>query len=153
MSAYDRKQTSSKCGGFDLGAQRRLQLAMRGRCARRTRTWGRIAALYEALAALTHSPVIELNRAVAVGMAFGPEAGLELADRLTAEHLLEAAAVVMLAALVAITALTEGHGFSGLARPAGVLAGGVLAWRKAPFLVVVLAAAATTAVLRLLGVP
>ncbi len=70
-----------------------------------------------------------------------------------AERLLEAAAVVLLAALVATTALTKGHGFAGLARPVGVLVGGVLAWRKAPFLVVVLAAAATTAVLRLLGVP
>nr|MDQ2811969.1 AzlD domain-containing protein [Actinomycetota bacterium] len=67
--------------------------------------------------------------------------------------LLEAAAVVLLAALVASTALTEGHGFSGWARPAGVLAGGVLAWRRAPFLVVVLTAAAVTALLRLLGVP
>jgi branched-subunit amino acid transport protein len=70
-----------------------------------------------------------------------------------AGKLLQAAAVVLLAALVATTALTEGHGFSGLARPAGVLAGGVLAWRKAPFLVVVIAAAAATAALRLLGVP
>jgi len=70
-----------------------------------------------------------------------------------AERLLEAGAVVLLAALAATTALTAGHGFAGLARPAGVLAGGVLAWRKAPFLVVVLAAAATTALLRLLGVP
>jgi len=69
-----------------------------------------------------------------------------------AAKLLEAAAVIMLAALVATTALTEGHGFSGLARPAGVLVAGVLAWRKAPFLVVVLAAAAVTALLRLLGV-
>lgn len=69
-----------------------------------------------------------------------------------AGKLLEAAAVVLLAALVATTALTQGHGFSGLARPAGVLVGGVLAWRKAPFLVVVLAAAATTALLRLFGV-
>jgi branched-subunit amino acid transport protein len=69
------------------------------------------------------------------------------------EKLLEAAAVVLLAALAATTALTQGHGFAGLARPAGVLVGGILAWRKAPFLVVVLAAAATTAVLRLLGVP
>ena len=69
-----------------------------------------------------------------------------------ATRLLEAAAVVMLAALVATTALTEGHGFSGFARPAGVLVGGVLAWRKAPFLVVVAAAAAVTALLRLLGV-
>jgi branched-subunit amino acid transport protein len=67
-------------------------------------------------------------------------------------RLLEVAAVVLLAALVAVTALTAGHGFAGYARPAGVLTGGVLAWRKAPFIVVVLAAAATTAVLRLLGV-
>jgi branched-subunit amino acid transport protein len=70
-----------------------------------------------------------------------------------AERLLEAGAVVLLTALAATTALTEGHGFAGLARPAGVLVGGVLAWRRVPFLVVVLAAAATTAVLRLLGVP
>jgi RNA polymerase sigma factor (sigma-70 family) len=45
--------------------------------------WSRIAALYEALAELTPSPVVELNRAVAVGMAYGPAAGLELVDRLT----------------------------------------------------------------------
>ncbi len=44
--------------------------------------WGRIAALYGELAALTGSPVVELNRAVAVGMAAGPVAGLALADRL-----------------------------------------------------------------------
>ena len=47
--------------------------------------WARIAALYDALAQLAPSPVVELNRAVAVGMAFGPEAGLELADALRAE--------------------------------------------------------------------
>ena len=47
--------------------------------------WARIAALYDALAQLTPSPVVELNRAVAVGMAFGPAAGLELVDALTAE--------------------------------------------------------------------
>jgi branched-subunit amino acid transport protein len=70
-----------------------------------------------------------------------------------AERLLEVAAVVLLAALVATTALTKGHGFAGFARPVGVLVGGVLAWRKAPFLVVVLAAAGTAAILRLLGVP
>ena len=69
-----------------------------------------------------------------------------------AARLLEAGAVILLAALVATTALTQGHGFPGFARPAGVLAGGVLAWRKAPFLVVVIAAAAVTAGLRLLGV-
>ena len=69
-----------------------------------------------------------------------------------AERLLEVSAVVLLAALVATTSLTNPGGSAGLARPAGVLVGGVLAWRKAPFLVVVLAAAATTAILRLLGV-
>ena len=69
-----------------------------------------------------------------------------------ATKLLEAAAVILLAALVATNALTERHGFSGFARPAGVLVGGVLAWRKAPFLVVVVAAAAVTALLRLAGV-
>ena len=51
--------------------------------------WSRIAALYDQLARLTPSPVIELNRAVAVGMAYGPEAGLELADRLVSERALE----------------------------------------------------------------
>ena len=70
-----------------------------------------------------------------------------------AGRLLEVAAVVLLAALVATTALAQGHGFAGFARPAGVLVAGGLAWRKVPFLVVVLAAAGTTAVLRLLGVP
>jgi predicted RNA polymerase sigma factor len=44
--------------------------------------WVRIAALYTALAQATPSPVIELNRAVALGMAFGPQAGLEIADQL-----------------------------------------------------------------------
>ncbi|HZO36045.1 MAG TPA: RNA polymerase sigma factor [Solirubrobacteraceae bacterium] len=44
--------------------------------------WPRIVALYDGLAALTGSPVVELNRAVAVTMAFGPEAGLALVDGL-----------------------------------------------------------------------
>jgi RNA polymerase sigma-70 factor (ECF subfamily) len=44
--------------------------------------WERIAALYDGLAAITGSPVVRLNRAVAVGMAFGPAAGLELLDAL-----------------------------------------------------------------------
>jgi branched-subunit amino acid transport protein len=75
----------------------------------------------------------------------------ELPER--AEKVLAAAAVVLLAALVATAALTDGHGAAGIARPAGVLVGGVLALRKAPFVLVVVAAAATAAVLRLLGVP
>lgn len=47
--------------------------------------WPRIVALYDALAQAQPSPVVELNRAVAVGMAFGPQAGLDLADRLAQE--------------------------------------------------------------------
>jgi len=47
--------------------------------------WVRIAALYDVLARLTPSPVVELNRAVALTHAFGPEAGLELLDRIAAE--------------------------------------------------------------------
>jgi predicted RNA polymerase sigma factor len=46
--------------------------------------WMRMVALYDGLVALTGSPVVELNRAVAVGMAFGPSAGLELVDGLVA---------------------------------------------------------------------
>jgi RNA polymerase sigma factor (sigma-70 family) len=47
--------------------------------------WERISALYDALAQIAPSPIVELNRAVAVAMAFGPAAGLELADALLAE--------------------------------------------------------------------
>ncbi|MDP9321494.1 MAG: RNA polymerase sigma factor [Chloroflexota bacterium] len=52
--------------------------------------WPRMAALYDALAQLAPSPVVELNRAVAVGMAFGPAAGLELVDALRADPSLKA---------------------------------------------------------------
>jgi len=51
--------------------------------------WVYITALYDELARLTPSPVVELNRAVAVAMAYGPAAGLELADRLAAQGPLE----------------------------------------------------------------
>jgi len=52
--------------------------------------WPRIVALYDALAELAPSPVIELNRAVAVGMAFGPAAGLDVVDALVDEPSLKA---------------------------------------------------------------
>ncbi|MFD4504555.1 AzlD domain-containing protein [Streptomyces sp. NPDC058457] len=68
------------------------------------------------------------------------------------QELASAGAVVLLVALLATGALTENGGFAGWARPAGVLAAGVLAWRRAPFAVVVLAAAAVTALLRAAGV-
>ena len=64
-------------------------------CHARARTpeetdWTRIVALYDALSQLLHSPVVDLNRAVALGMAFGPAAGLEVVDTLTSEPSLEA---------------------------------------------------------------
>jgi branched-subunit amino acid transport protein len=68
------------------------------------------------------------------------------------QELLSAGAVVLLVALLATGALTEGGGFAGWARPGGVLVGGVLAWWRAPFVVVVLGAAGTTALLRVAGV-
>jgi branched-subunit amino acid transport protein len=70
-----------------------------------------------------------------------------------ATKLLETASVTLLAALVVTSSITQDGGLAGVARPAGVLVGGVLAWRKAPFPVVIVAAAATAAALRLLGVP
>lgn len=79
-------------------------------CHARARTgadtdWPRIAALYDALAQLAPSPVVELNRAVAVSMAFGPAAGLEIVDELRNEkslasyHLLPAVRGDLLAKL------------------------------------------------------
>ncbi|MFC6013140.1 AzlD domain-containing protein [Nocardia lasii] len=67
-------------------------------------------------------------------------------------HLLDTGALILLAALVATTALPAGTDHLGLALPTGVAVGGVLAWRRVPLLIAILAAAATTALLRLLGV-
>ncbi|WP_328915747.1 MULTISPECIES: AzlD domain-containing protein [unclassified Streptomyces] len=75
---------------------------------------------------------------------------LRVPDRLN--RMLSVAAVVLLSALVATAALTEGHGFAGWARPSGVLVGGVLAARRVPFPVVIVAAAGSTALLRWCGV-
>jgi branched-subunit amino acid transport protein len=84
-------------------------------------------------------------------------AGVALRDRLTlpegVRKLLPLAAVALLAALTATAALTDAGSIVGPARPAGVLIGAILAWRRAPFVVVVVVAAATAAGLRLLGVP
>jgi predicted RNA polymerase sigma factor len=82
LKALDRAEALSPGG---LGPYT-LQAAIAA-CHARARTagltdWERIVALYDALAALTGSPVVELNRAVAVAMAFGAAAGLELADAL-----------------------------------------------------------------------
>ena len=74
--------------GGELGPYT-LQAAIAA-CHARARTpeetdWVRIAALYDALSQVAPSPVVELNRAVALSMAYGPEAGLELVDTLTSE--------------------------------------------------------------------
>lgn len=84
LAALDR----AIAGGGPLGPYT-LQAAIAA-CHARARTaeetdWTRIAALYDALVQLAPSPVIELNRAVAVAMAFGPEAGLALVDPLVDE--------------------------------------------------------------------
>jgi RNA polymerase sigma factor (sigma-70 family) len=84
LAALDRAEAPG--GGYGPYA---LQAAIAA-CHARARTadetdWTRIVALYDALAQLMPSPVVELNRAVALGMAFGPAAGLELVDSLTAD--------------------------------------------------------------------
>jgi RNA polymerase sigma-70 factor (ECF subfamily) len=85
-------------------------------CHARARTpeetdWSRIAALYAALADVVPSPVVELNRAVAVSMAFGPAAGLELVDQLTSAlagyHLLPSVRGDLLAKLGRFAAARE----------------------------------------------
>jgi RNA polymerase sigma-70 factor, ECF subfamily len=78
---------SAEAGPYGLQAQ----IAA---CHARARTpeetdWARIVKLYGELARISPSPVVELNRAVAVAMAFGPAAGLELVDALTAERSLQ----------------------------------------------------------------
>jgi RNA polymerase sigma-70 factor, ECF subfamily len=88
LAALERAQST----GGALGPYT-LQAAIAA-CHARARTaeetdWERIVALYDGLAALTSSPVVELNRAVAVGMAFGSEAALELVDGLGSEPALQ----------------------------------------------------------------
>lgn len=83
-------------------------------------------------------------------------AGPLLRDRITlpdrAKELMSAAATVLLVALVATATLTSNRQFAGFALPIGVAVGAIAAWRKAPFVVVVVLAATTTALLRLVGV-
>ena len=95
--------------------------------------------------------------ALAVGTYTMRLAGVVLRDRLelsdALQRVLPMAAAALLAALALTAALMEGAAFAGVARPAGVAVGALLAWRRAPFVVVVLAAAGTAALLRLAGVP
>ena len=75
---------------------------------------------------------------------------VELSGRV--QTLMAVSAVTLLAALVGVTSLLDGHSFAGIARPAGVAVGGLLALRRAPFVVVVIAAAAVAGGLRAAGV-
>jgi len=112
LAALDRADSlGGRSQGAPAGARGpyALQAAIAA-CHARARTaaetdWARIAALYDALSQLAPSPVVELNRAVAVAMAFGPAAGLEIVETLTAEpslkgyHLLPAVRGDLLAKL------------------------------------------------------
>ena len=87
LAALDRAQKLGVAGSYTLQAAIAACHA-RARVAGDT-AWARIAELYQELAKLVPSPVVELNRAVAVGMAFGPAAGLEIVDTLASEPSLQ----------------------------------------------------------------
>lgn len=95
--------------------------------------------------------------ALAIGTLALRLAGVLLRSRISpserVQEILDTGVTVLFCALIATAALVEAQEFVGWARPIGVAVGGVLAWRKAPFIVVVVAAAATAAGLRLLGLP
>ncbi len=93
LAALQRAQDLAQRDGADGLGPYALQAAIAA-CHARAQTadatdWERIAALYDALAERHPSPVVELNRAVALAMAFGPAAGLEIADGLRAEPALK----------------------------------------------------------------
>ncbi len=88
LAALERAEDQAKHLGLPLGPYA-LQAAIAA-CHARAPTaaqtdWARIAALYDALVELAPSPVVELNRAVAISMAYGPAAGLEIVDALLSE--------------------------------------------------------------------
>ena len=87
LAALDRAETLGTRGTYTLQASIAACHA-RARTAKET-DWTRIASLYAELATVSPSPVVELNRAVAVSMAAGPEAGLALVDALAGEPALE----------------------------------------------------------------
>lgn len=106
-------------------------------------------------------PVAAIAGLAAVNIGFrlaGPVFRRRFALPPRAERLLASAAAVMLLSLAATSALTQGQAIAGepgagWARPAGVAVAGVLAARRAPFPLVVIAAALVTALLRLAGIP
>jgi predicted RNA polymerase sigma factor len=89
MQALGRACGLGGAGGFYVLQAAIIACHARARTAGET-DWSRIAALYAELAAVVRSPIVELNRAVAVGMAEGPQAGLLIVDRLMHEPALKA---------------------------------------------------------------
>jgi RNA polymerase sigma factor (sigma-70 family) len=92
LAALDQAEAQARARGEPLGSYA-LQAAIAA-CHARARTpeetdWLRIVGLYGALAELTPSPVVDLNRAVALSFAFGPEAGLNLVDAIGKEPALK----------------------------------------------------------------
>ena len=88
LAALERAETSSETlGSYALQAAIAACHARAG--APEQTDWARIVALYDALAQVAPSPVVELNRAVAVGMAFGPAAALEIVDAMRDEPALQ----------------------------------------------------------------
>ena len=88
LAALERAESLG--GAFGPYALQAAIAACHARARSATETdWERIVALYDALAQITPSPVVELNRAVAVAMAFGPGVGLELVEALTSEPSLQ----------------------------------------------------------------
>ncbi|HAU5564336.1 TPA: AzlD domain-containing protein [Serratia fonticola] len=94
---------------------------------------------------------------LAVGTYVMRFAGYRLGSRMqmseSVRNMLSDAATVLLLAVAVTTALFEGSHFAGVARIAGVLFAMFLAWRRTPLILVIIGAAAMTALLRYLGVP
>ena len=88
LAALERAEALGGAGGRYALEAAIAACHVRARTAAET-DWRRIAALYATLAGLMPSPIVELNRAVALGMAFGPAAGLAHADTLTSEPALQ----------------------------------------------------------------
>jgi len=88
LAALERAEKLGSVSGWYLLQAEIAACHARARAPEET-DWRRIAALYEALAQLAPSPIVELNRAVAVGMASGPQAGLELVDSLKSDPVLK----------------------------------------------------------------
>ncbi len=135
--------------------RRRATGAARRRHATDRRPGNRTAVEHRSADGRTLMPLLAIVVLAAITYAFRLVGPL-CRDRMTlppaATVLFADAAAVLLIALAATSALMNGHDFAGWARPAGVLVAGLLAARRAPFPVVVLAAACVTALLRLAGV-